>query len=345
MHKIPVLIPATAERIVFARRFLAVLTVVGLIAAPLEFTNGNLSVTLMGLTMGLLIPTILWLSRRPGQECLVVYFVLGMLMLFALFSSLLHMQRLQNLLWLPLHPIILFYLGGIRIGFSLSLLTILLHVASYASFPKPGQMSPIPVDQFVQLSMAYLTSTVLAYYYESTRTRHENQLKTLSGRDYLTGLDNRRGFFERATSILAQAKRMRQPYCVVLLDLDDFKQINDRFGHDKGDLALRAAAAAILANSRSYDLTGRWGGEEFILLLPQCSAEGGWSLAEKLRHAIETTTMPDGLRVTASFGVAVNVDGDEEFDAVVTRADAHLYEAKQNGKNRVLPLQASLQPA
>lgn len=268
-----------------------------------------------------------------------------MLMLLALFSSFLNMQRLQNLLWLPLHPIILFYLGGIRIGFSLSLLTILLHVASYASFPKPGQMPPIPIDQFVQLAMAYLTSTVLAYYYESTRTRHENQLKIMSGRDYLTGLDNRRGFFERAIPVLAQAKRMRQPYCVVLLDLDDFKQINDRFGHDKGDLALRAAAETIMANSRSYDLAGRWGGEEFILLLPQCSAEGGWSLAEKLRHALEENTMPDGWRITASFGVAVNADGNEEFDAVVARADAHLYEAKQNGKNRVLPLQASLQPA
>lgn len=338
-------IPATAERITFARRFLAVLAVVGLLAAPLEFANGNWSVTYMGLSVGLLIPAVLWLSGRPGQESLAIYFALVLLMLFALFSSLVHMQRLQNLLWLLLHPIILFYLGGLRIGLSLSLATILLNVAAYASYLQAGQPPPIAIDQFAQLVMAYLTSTVLAYYYEVTRTRHEDQLRTLSGRDYLTGLDNRRGFFARAMPLLAQAQRLRQPYCVVLLDLDDFKQINDRCGHDAGDAALRTAAEIIKANSRSYDLTGRWGGEEFILLLPQCSAEGGWRLAEKMRHAIAEKTTQNGLRITASFGVAINEAGDENFDAVVARADAHLYEAKQNGKNRVLPLLAVPQPA
>jgi diguanylate cyclase (GGDEF)-like protein len=338
-------LPVTQERIGFARRFLGVLMVVGLIAAPIEFVNDNLAVTFMGLLLGAVIPAILCLSTRPGRELWVVHFSLCLLMLFAVFSSVVNMQSLQNLLWLPLHPIILFYLGGVRIGSALSLLTILMHLAAYASQPWPGQAAPIPADQFTQLVMAFVTSTVLAYYYESTRTQHETQLRNLSGRDYLTGLDNRRGFFERATPLLAQARRLQQPYCVVLIDLDDFKMINDRFGHDAGDRVLVAAAETLRANSRAYDIAGRWGGEEFILLLPQCSGEGGWRLAETIRQALMEKALPHGLKVTASFGVAVCADGSEAFDAVVARADTHLYEAKQNGKNRVLPLLASPQPA
>ena len=136
-----------------------------------------------------------------------------------------------------------------------------------------------------------------------------------------------------------RAERFNDPVAVVVADLDNFKEVNDRFGHDVGDLVLRAFAAAIRANVRDVDLAARYGGEEFTVLLPATDAEGGRELAERLRLAAEELAIDVGadtpVHLTSSFGVAGFPD-EPSAAALLRAADRALYRAKAAGKNAVV---------
>ncbi|MDX6453684.1 MAG: hypothetical protein QOH16_3733 [Gaiellaceae bacterium] len=157
--------------------------------------------------------------------------------------------------------------------------------------------------------------------------------------DSLTGLANRRSLEESLRSELARAARFGDSVCVVLADLDDFKQVNDHHGHAAGDEVLKAFAGALRKTVRESDVAGRWGGEEFALVLPGTDAAGGARLAERARIAIEgrRVKMPNGdfCNVTASFGVA-SFPESHELGEILAAADSALYAAKGEGKNRVV---------
>jgi diguanylate cyclase (GGDEF)-like protein len=157
--------------------------------------------------------------------------------------------------------------------------------------------------------------------------------------DSLTGLANRRLSTAALEKELARAQRFNEPLTLVLADIDDFKRINDRWGHPTGDEVLKAFARRLQESVREIDLAGRWGGEEFALLLPGTDLEGGRRLAERIRELVREQHLaaPDGspIRVTSSFGVASFplVTGQSKL---VAAADAALYEAKRSGKDRVV---------
>jgi diguanylate cyclase (GGDEF)-like protein len=162
--------------------------------------------------------------------------------------------------------------------------------------------------------------------------------------DSLTGLANRRSLEETLRSELARAARFGSSSCVVLADLDDFKLVNDRYGHAAGDEVLKEFAAALRETVRESDTAGRWGGEEFALVLSGTDAAGGVRLAERARVLLEArpVRLPGGdeVRVTASFGVAAFPDYDDAT-ALLQAADEALYEAKNRGKNRVVKARQS----
>jgi len=156
--------------------------------------------------------------------------------------------------------------------------------------------------------------------------------------DGLTGLSNRRHAEDRLASELARAQRFGGPLAVVMSDLDDFKAVNDVHGHPVGDTVLREFARVLGATVRDADVAGRWGGEEFLLVLPGTDSAGAALLAERIRaHLAEGSLLtPEGVpvRVTASFGVAAYEEG-QNLETLVATADSALYEAKRAGKNRV----------
>jgi diguanylate cyclase (GGDEF)-like protein len=156
--------------------------------------------------------------------------------------------------------------------------------------------------------------------------------------DSLTGLANRRSLEETLRSELARTARFGGGACVVLADLDDFKAVNDRYGHAAGDEVLKEFAAALRETVRESDTAGRWGGEEFALVLSGTDMDGGIRMAERVRAAIEgrEVRLAGGaaVSVTASFGVAA-YPGRRDPDGLLEAADAALYEAKRAGKNRV----------
>ena len=157
--------------------------------------------------------------------------------------------------------------------------------------------------------------------------------------DGLTSLANHREFQEQLAHEVERAQRFGVPVGLVLLDLDDFKMINDRYGHLAGDNVLKAVSGALRGAIRDIDQASRYGGEEFAVILPHTTVEGGARLAERLRQAIaeRVASAPDGrqIRITASFGVAgLPAHAATQVELIAT-ADAALYRAKQSGKNRV----------
>jgi diguanylate cyclase (GGDEF)-like protein len=156
--------------------------------------------------------------------------------------------------------------------------------------------------------------------------------------DGLTALANRRHFEDQLAAELARVERFGGPLAVVIADLDDFKDVNDRFGHPAGDVVLREFARTLEDGVRDIDLAARWGGEEFVLLLPATDLAGAARVAERVRRALENRTIlsaeGEPITVTASFGVAAYA-GSGPAEGLLAAADAALYDAKWSGKNRV----------
>jgi len=160
------------------------------------------------------------------------------------------------------------------------------------------------------------------------------ELAALATTDGLTGLNNHRTFQERLGEEVSRAARYRTPLTALMLDVDNFKQYNDAFGHPEGDEVLRQVARLLKLNARETDTAARYGGEEFAMILPETDIEGAKKIAERIRRAIEKTAWP--LRpVTASIGIATFKPGIENSGSLVSLADAALYESKSEGRNRV----------
>jgi diguanylate cyclase (GGDEF)-like protein len=166
--------------------------------------------------------------------------------------------------------------------------------------------------------------------------------------DELTGLFNHRRFQEVISAEVARARRYGQEMGLIMLDIDNFKQVNDTYGHLQGDFVLREVARVLRQSSREIDEPARYGGEEMAVALPQTDLEGAYQFAERVRQAVEALELPvptgDGtLKVTASFGVASLATADHaDKDALVAAADRALYEAKRTGKNRTVRANGAL---
>jgi diguanylate cyclase (GGDEF)-like protein len=180
------------------------------------------------------------------------------------------------------------------------------------------------------------------------------QLEELALTDELTRISNRRGFEKSLTNELYRARRMGTPLALVMFDLDRFKLVNDTWGHAQGDVVLREFARLLRETSRHIDAVGRYGGEEFCVVLPTTDLEGARAFAEKVRLATESLTIPritgdaeilSPLRITVSGGCAVLVEFQSDAETTILQrgllrcADEFLYEAKQNGRNCIVAQQ------
>ncbi len=171
------------------------------------------------------------------------------------------------------------------------------------------------------------------------RNRYEQGMEALATRDDLTGILNRRTLMELGAHALAAAARAGRPVCVLMLDLDHFKDVNDRHGHAAGDRMLADIAETISGGLRDSDILGRYGGEEFCIVLPDTTATGALLIASRIRNAIGGRSYVLGKaagQMTASIGVAAASGAPtESIDSLVDWADRALYRAKGNGRNRV----------
>jgi two-component system cell cycle response regulator len=174
------------------------------------------------------------------------------------------------------------------------------------------------------------------------RLRHNVQLSLeMAITDQLTGLHNRRYMARHLDNLIASSKRSGKPLSFVIMDIDYFKSINDTNGHDIGDEVLKEFASRIAANVRGIDLACRYGGEEFVVVMPDTDVAFAYSVAERLRQQIEVTPIvisrtPNELKITVSMGIAKSEGGEDTSEALLHRADQALYRAKRTGRNRVV---------
>ncbi len=163
-----------------------------------------------------------------------------------------------------------------------------------------------------------------------------NLLEYQASHDKLTGLFNRNRFDELYSKEIKRAKRYNNDLSLIIFDIDNFKMINDNYGHQIGDEVLKEMAKIILNNVREQDINVRWGGEEFLILLPQTNLLGASTVANKIRSSVETNVFTsNSLCITASFGVTQLLENDDE-SSLIARSDKFLYEAKKSGKNKVV---------
>ncbi len=232
--------------------------------------------------------------------------------------------------WIVLFPLIAIFLTGAKTGLVYSVL--------FGSFlivyPIVSNNSEnINIQLYYEMIVAYITTLVIGGIYEFLNNYFYSQLKIQVIKDFLTGLFNRRYLEEILRWEIEFSKRYGHPLSVILLDVDNFKCINDKYGHQTGDLVLKKLAELLKKNLRKSDIVARYGGEEFIIILPDTDIKGAVKVAEKLRKAIEKLSI-NGIKITASFGVSQLKD-DDDIQKLIKRADKALYIAKRSGKNTV----------
>lgn len=188
-----------------------------------------------------------------------------------------------------------------------------------------------------ELHISYVREVDLIRIYAlniSERKQAETAIRLLATTDSLTGIANRRAFSSILAKEMDRAKRYGAPISLLMYDLDHFKRVNDTFGHDTGDYVLQAITGLVKENIRATDVVARWGGEEFLVLMPHSGMEAARNAAEKLRAAIAAYCFGKAGKLTVSFGVA-EFEQQDDVNSLLKRVDDALYLAKQHGRNRV----------
>jgi diguanylate cyclase (GGDEF)-like protein len=206
-------------------------------------------------------------------------------------------------------------------------LTVLVILSCTLGFDSAATIrDPLPVIATLAL-LAAVVSIVLALQAAELHHRDEAIL------DPLTGLLNRHALARRFAELSVQARVTHQPVCLMLCDIDNFKAVNDGYGHDRGDAVLRDLAYVLRKQLRSFELVYRLGGEEFLVVLPGIDLAGGLDFGERLRTAVEQAT-PAGIPITISLGVSAAHGEHVDYDPLFKAADTALYAAKRAGRNR-----------
>jgi diguanylate cyclase (GGDEF)-like protein len=228
--------------------------------------------------------------------------------------------------------------GALLVAPRIAVILAILATASYllAGFvvnPSPGT-GPL-VQMAVNLTGLFLLAYIGASVGREQRRARDAAIR-MSTIDALTGLFNRTYFFSALEREIARGDRSGRAFCLVMLDLDDLKSVNDRFGHIAGDQVLRSVADIVRGGVRKIDVAARYGGDEFVALLPETDPTGGWVLAEKIRQTVSEQGMP-GIdpAPTVSVGVVSYPADGRSADALLVSADRAMYASKRGGKNRV----------
>lgn len=209
--------------------------------------------------------------------------------------------------------------------------------------------SPIGKTRIVQFHKQVFTDTTgaiagfVGVIFDITEKKAlEQQLARQAVIDDLTGLPNRRGGMDKLEALHRDSRRKKRPYCLAMMDLDHFKRVNDQYGHHKGDIVLREFAQLAKSMLRGSDVCFRYGGEEFVLLLPETRLEDGRAVAERLRGAWSEKRVPlqdrKYLQSTISIGMTQYGSRDVSYEQLLLTSDKALYEAKNNGRNRCVAI-------
>jgi diguanylate cyclase (GGDEF)-like protein len=240
--------------------------------------------------------------------------------------------------WLTVIPMAAMYMLEWRKGiiFSLTLITVVVLVFNPSQF---SGSSALTIGPFFNVIMAMICSMVIGFLSDSSRQFVEERLLVESRLDLMTKTFNRNYFIDRFNFEAESHHRTHLKYCLIVIDIDHFKNINDSYGHTIGDVVLQTAASLMKQCIRTTDIIGRIGGEEFAIMLTNCDLDNAISVAEKIRSTIATANMKaenHQLQITISLGIASSNDEKLYYDQLFHIADSNLYQAKNRGRNQAI---------
>jgi diguanylate cyclase (GGDEF)-like protein len=246
--------------------------------------------------------------------------------------------------WFFVQVAVVYTILGTSAGLFTAVLALITIVGANRYLPVPFSSNAMVTLVFslctVSVFLHFYTKHFIAYHQRVTEANAV--LREMSSRDPLTGIQNARAFYETSDHLVHDALRSGAPFSVLFVDLDHFKSINDRYGHDAGDAVLKEVAACLAKQTRRSDALGRIGGDEFLMFLPHTDLSGAMLLADKLRKDVEAlmpSIGPARIRVTISIGVVRNQTEHESMADIKRQADQAMYRAKAAGRNRVMPLE------
>lgn len=269
--------------------------------------------------------------------------------LFVLMLYLVYSGGVENTgpVWIFIFPVTAIFLYDLKRGLNYTLVFTGLVLVIFSLPDHSFNATVYPMEFKIRIFVSYMTIVIITAVYEYSRQETFLRMKELSRQldimakhDALTGLLNRRGIYDRLEYEHTRMTRNKNSFSILLGDIDFFKTINDQYGHATGDHALKRLAKLFEEQTRSQDLVARWGGEEFLILLPDTNIKGAYTLGEKIRRAIENLTVEYSqkqVKFTMSFGVA-EMAHDRPYEEGITMADRQLFKAKRQGRNKVLPL-------
>ena len=239
-------------------------------------------------------------------------------------------------------PAIVVSAGTRLVPYLLLVLLFVFYTGLHALSLHLGALAPLDARALLvvhgfNVAVVFAMAAYTARFYYATVRRAENRLAEQAATDPLTGLSNRRNLLTLAEQVQAQAQRSNQPTALVIADIDHFKRINDQLGHDAGDQVLVHIGLLLSRPCRTQDIVARWGGEEFLILLPATNGEAALALAERIRQTVAAQPLVyanASVTPALSLGVA-ELEPGETLDSAIARADHALYRSKEEGRNRV----------
>lgn len=323
-----------ANKYQLIRYFLGISILSATVAASIHIQQGYHYLASAELLLAFITLYFLFLSKKTYSFVSLMPYVTILIYLLFVTGAVSHQDSLISLVWVPVYPFIYFYLTDHRTGLFWSIVSLLTFITGYLIHPYFFVTDRIPLFALIQTTSAYVFVSALAYFYELVRHRQEIHLKTQANFDYLTNIYNRRGLSQQLDLELNKAERYDARLSFILIDIDNFKQVNDTYGHKAGDTLLQEMSHLTQDSIRKSDVVARWGGEEFAILLPEADITQAQHLAEKIRTIVSTHNFETVGSLTISIGVA-QYTRNEDLDNLLHRADTALYRAKEKGKNRV----------
>ncbi|KQC08805.1 MAG: hypothetical protein APR62_03975 [Smithella sp. SDB] len=288
---------------------------------------------------------LLYLRKKETSE--VVDWMLGMgLVTFCSVTTIIGRTEISIFLWAFMLPIACFSVMGSKKGMAVTIIFFFINLLLMIAPEQIMHSKPYSSFIVIRFSIVYIILTFIIYYYESSQQmlisyiQHEKEeFAIASKQDPLTGLYNRREMWTRMESERERQLRLSKPFTVIIGDIDDFKNVNDTYGHDGGDYVLITIARLMKDMVRGIDFTSRWGGEEFLIMLVETDLNDGKNVAERIRKKIEDTEFKYknvNIPITMTFGLSVYKEASDNIEACIKRADQALYKGKYQGKNRVV---------
>lgn len=335
---------AQVSRVLTWLSLAAVLSLVGIGAKAWHSDHINHALALWGFILPVLV-NMLWFVKSGKRE--VQKF--GLLVIVSiLFTYLIASGGESNTgpLWFYVFPPLLFFLTNLKTGTMILLLVYLVAMIAF-QFPNlPFVLAEYDNDFKIRFFATLSFESIFCFILEASRLKARNELLDLAQThehaaktDELTGLSNRRDILSRLTEEFSRYERSGRHFSIALIDLDLFKNINDQYGHNAGDDVLRQFADLVQSVIRQTDVAARWGGEEFLVLLPDTSLISALTLAERLRSEVANNRFSfhgQHLPITISAGVC-SIAQINSIDNMLKYADTQLYSAKEAGRNRISP--------